>query len=108
MGQVNDLVVRNAENLRWAIVQGIEDTVRKATTHLEGRLDQAINAIKRVIEDALARRNDRTVEVSSEIERLERVASDLQAIREAILEGSGDRAQPDIQSPMRSDEVDAS
>jgi hypothetical protein len=90
--QSNELVIRNAENLRWAILQGIEDMVRRATGQLEERLDQAIDAIKRVIEDALTRRTDRSIEVGGEIERLEQLASELQTIHKAIASGGIDGA----------------
>jgi GTPase SAR1 family protein len=90
--QSNELVIRNAENLRWAILQGVEDMVRRATGHLEERLDQAIDAIKQVIEDALTRRKNRSIEVGGEIEGLEHLASELQTIHKAIASGGIDGA----------------
>jgi hypothetical protein len=95
--QSNELVIRNAENLRWAILQGVEDMVRNATSHLEERLDQAIDAIKRVIDDALTRRRDRSIEVSRQLEGLEQLADELQTILTAIVgkqDGRGQRTRP--------------
>ena len=43
------LIVRNAENLRWAILRGLDDTFRKATAQFEERLDEAIRATRDVI-----------------------------------------------------------
>ncbi|MGH9424448.1 MAG: dynamin family protein, partial [Thermoanaerobaculia bacterium] len=52
ISDTEQLVVRNAENLRWAILRGFDETFRSAADHLEERLDDAINATKRVIEQA--------------------------------------------------------
>jgi GTP-binding protein EngB required for normal cell division len=91
--QSSELVIRNAENLRWAILQGIEDLVRNTTSHLEERLDQAIDSIKLVIEDALKRRNDRSVEVGSELLELDRLASDLQTTHKTVVGEADGRGQ---------------
>ena len=53
-----ELIVRNAENLRWAILRGLDETFRKATAQFEDRLDEAIEATRGVIQDAFALRQD--------------------------------------------------
>ena len=65
-----ELIVRNAENLRWAIMRGLDETFRKATVRLEERLDDAIDATRGVIRDALARRQDQSFAVQPELDRL--------------------------------------
>jgi GTP-binding protein EngB required for normal cell division len=69
MAQAQELIIRNAENLRWAIMRGMDDLLRTATAQLEERLDEAIKATRDVIKDALARRQDQSFAVKSEIER---------------------------------------
>ena len=54
------LIVRNAENLRWALFRGFDETFRNAAGHIEERLDDAINAMRRVIKKALTDRRDRS------------------------------------------------
>ena len=44
----NEFIVRNAENLRWAILRGLDETFRKAVAHFEAHLDDAISTIKHV------------------------------------------------------------
>ena len=80
MRQVNELILRNAENLRWAILRGLDETFRKATARFEQRLDDALGATKGVIEDALARRRDRAFTVDPEVERLSRARLSLERI----------------------------
>ena len=40
--QADELIVRNAENLRWAVLRGLDETFRKATAQFEKRLDETI------------------------------------------------------------------
>ena len=42
--QAEELIVRNAENLRWAILRGLDETFRKATAQFEERLDETIRS----------------------------------------------------------------
>jgi GTP-binding protein EngB required for normal cell division len=70
VAQAEELIIRNAENLRWAIVRGLDNLFRTATTQLEERLDEAIRATRDVIKDALARRQGQSFAVKPEIERL--------------------------------------
>jgi hypothetical protein len=65
-----ELVIRNAENLRWAIVRGLDEVFRSAAAQLEERLDDAIRATRGVIRQALVRRQDSSFAVRPEIERL--------------------------------------
>jgi GTP-binding protein EngB required for normal cell division len=84
MQQANDLVIRNAENLRWAIRRGIDDTMLQAGEHLEDRLNHAIAATKGVIEDALTRRENRSSETETEVADLGRFIAGLRKVREAL------------------------
>jgi hypothetical protein len=80
--ETEELILRNAENLRWAILRGLDDTFRTAAAGLEERLDEAIAATKGVIEDAVARRRDQSFVIDPEVERLDRAMSALDAVVE--------------------------
>jgi hypothetical protein len=80
--EADQLVVRNAENLRWAILRGLDDTFRKATGQFEQRLDRAIAATKGVIDDAVARRRDQSLAVSPEVARVNGAIASVAALRE--------------------------
>jgi GTPase SAR1 family protein len=82
--EADQLVVRNAENLRWAILRGLDDTFRKATGQFEQRLDQAIAATKGVIDDAVARRRDQSLAVGPEVARLKGAIASLGALHEEL------------------------
>ena len=68
--QAEELIVRNGENLRWAILRGLDEIFRKATAQLEERLDETIRATRDVIRDALMRRQDQSFAVQPELDRL--------------------------------------
>jgi hypothetical protein len=65
-----DLVVRNAENLRWAIVRGLDDLFRKATAQFEERLEEAMRTTRNVIAEALAQRQVQFFAVQPQLDRI--------------------------------------
>jgi predicted GTPase len=83
--ETKELIVRNAESLRWAILRGLDETFRAAATQLEERLSDAIAATKGVIEDALTRRRDRSFAAEAALARLDRSIKALAAIRQSLL-----------------------
>ncbi|MFY9837838.1 MAG: dynamin family protein, partial [Xanthobacteraceae bacterium] len=85
MRQAEELVIRNSENLRWAILRGLDETFRKAVAQFEERLDEAIATTRNVIRDALARRRDKAFSVQPELDRLA-AASELLAVLQEELQ----------------------
>jgi hypothetical protein len=83
--ETNELIVRNAESLRWAILRGLDETFRAAAIQLDERLGDAITATNGVIEDALTRRRDRSFASGAVLDGLNRSSEALAAIREALL-----------------------
>jgi GTPase SAR1 family protein len=79
------LVLRNAENLRWAIICGLEETFRSAAAQFEERLDESILATTNVIAGTLTRRRESGFSIEPEIERLHRAVDALSAIRDELL-----------------------
>jgi len=86
VSQMQELALRNAENLRWAILRGIDETFRHAGGGLEERLDDAIAATRGVIEEALARRRDRSATVEPEVARLKLASSLLSNVAKELVD----------------------
>jgi hypothetical protein len=82
--QTKELVIRNAEGLRWAILRGLDETFRAAAAQLEERLGDAIGATKGVIEDALARRRDHSFASKAALDRLELSMDKLAAAQDSL------------------------
>jgi GTPase Era involved in 16S rRNA processing len=97
-----DLIIRNAENLRWAILRGLDETFRKATAQFEDRLDETIEATRGVIRDALARRQDQSFAIQPELERLGAAEASLASVREELQGGhdNGRGASDDAATPL--------
>lgn len=91
--QADELIVRNGENLRWAILRGLDETFRRATAKFEERLDETIAATRDVVTDALTRRRDQSFAAQPELERLAAAASSLTFLQEA-LEDFGHASSP--------------
>jgi len=81
---MQELVMRNAENLRWAILRGIDETFRRAGARFDGQLDDAIKATRNVIGEALARRRDTSFAVEPEVIRLDRSIERLSEVRKSL------------------------
>jgi GTPase SAR1 family protein len=82
--RAEELIIRNGENLRWAIFRGLDDTFRKAAAQFEERLDEAISVTRNVIRDALAQRQDRSFAVQPELDRLAAATASLASLREEL------------------------
>jgi GTPase Era involved in 16S rRNA processing len=67
---IDELVVRNAENLRWSIIRGLDDLFRKSAAQFEERLEEAFRATRNIITDALSRREDQFFDVQPELDRV--------------------------------------
>jgi GTPase Era involved in 16S rRNA processing len=84
IARANELIVRNAENLRWAILRGIDETFRRAGLAFEQRLDDAIATTRGVIRQALTRRRDQAAAVDSELKRLDGAKRTLAKLQEEL------------------------
>ncbi len=93
IAETNELIIRNAESLRWAILRGLDETFRAAAMQMEERLGDALTATRGVIEDALARRRDRSFATEPALDRLHRSLQALAAIRDALLTSDRSMAQ---------------
>jgi hypothetical protein len=80
IAETNELIVRNVENLRWAILRGLDETYRAALRQMEERLWAAVAGTRDVIREALARRRDSSFAAKEEIGRLEQAEKELRAV----------------------------
>jgi hypothetical protein len=90
ISRANELIVRNAENLRWAILRGIDETFRPAGLAFEERLDDAIATTRGVIHQALTRRRDQAVAIDSDLKRLNGAKRKLEKLQEELAEEADD------------------
>lgn len=91
--QVNELILRNAENLRWAILRGINETFGKASLRFEEHLDNTITTTNGIVRDALERRRTSSSAVGDEMNRLQRKDSLLCDLQKQFRAAQEDQAR---------------
>lgn len=82
--QIRELVTYNVENLRWTLLQSLDETFRRFRFGLDGRLQETIEATKGAILAARSKRLDQSEAVASEIYRLGKIAGELKEIQEKL------------------------
>ena len=83
------IVLRNVENLRWTLLQTIEDVFRNFASDMDQQLTKAIEATKGAIAAAYNCRIERASEVELERKRLSRFEQGLRGLQKelAVIEG---------------------
>jgi len=84
MKQMEDLVVHNVENLRWATLQNLDRAFRRFTSALEDRLAETIEATHGAVKMAITKRRDHSEEIEGELTALERSLKKLTGYHEAL------------------------
>ncbi|MGB7079959.1 MAG: dynamin family protein [Xanthobacteraceae bacterium] len=95
--EANELIVRNAESLRWAVMRGLDETFRAASGQLDERFVDAIATTKGVMEDALAQRSDQAFLIGPARDQLSQSKQALAAARSVIIDsGRQGRAESGV------------
>ncbi|HUI72176.1 MAG TPA: hypothetical protein VL354_16775, partial [Spirochaetia bacterium] len=69
--RVDELVVRNVENLRWSLVQSVKDSFTRIRTDLDKDLDGEITAIRGAIDVVLEKKKESESSIGDEMLRLQ-------------------------------------
>ena len=91
--QLDEIILRNAENLRWAILRGIDETFRKAGLKFEAHLDNAIATTNGVVQQALERRQTNNLAACGELSRLQMKSSVLSEFQKQFRSEQPDQAR---------------
>jgi Dynamin family len=78
---VSELVQRNVENLRWALLQAIDDSFRRFNMQADERIDEVLEATKGAIKMTLDLRRQESNRSQVELERLTCAGERLQELR---------------------------
>jgi len=84
MAQVEDLVIHNVENLRWATLQNLDHAFRKFISDLDGGLTETIAATHGAVEAAMEQRKSHADTVVGELAGLESDISEMVSLEEAL------------------------
>ncbi len=79
--QLDELVSRNVENLRWSTLQGLDDTFRRFTATLEERLQSAIDSTQGAVQAATDKRSATSGRADAELVGLRQVSETIAELR---------------------------
>ena len=91
--QIDELILRNAEKLRWALLRGIDETFRRASCQFEEHLDHAIATTNGIVRDAFDRRQRDKQAISDELSGLRKKESLLRELQTQFRPEQGDRTR---------------
>jgi predicted GTPase len=78
--QIETLVLRNLENIRWETLQNIDGTFRKFTLRLDNDFSMMIKATHGAISSTLAQRKMHEENVTDQVVHLKKTASEIQNV----------------------------
>jgi tRNA U34 5-carboxymethylaminomethyl modifying GTPase MnmE/TrmE len=84
VAEIDDLVERNVENLRWATLQNVDAAFRRFAAAFDERLAEVIAATRGAIDAAAEKRRMHADEADAELSRLRRGTARLQELREKV------------------------
>jgi hypothetical protein len=82
--EIDAVVIRNVENLRWATRQNLEDTFRRFGAELDEQLAMSLAATRGAMQKALEQRKQHAEQIDSEIEAKQTALSRLAEIAETL------------------------
>jgi GTP-binding protein EngB required for normal cell division len=84
LNQVEMLVIRNVENLRWATLQSLDQTFRRFGLTLDERLQDTMAATRGAIQAACSRRQEQAEKVAEIVGQLESAVRELEQIQKQL------------------------
>ena len=90
--EVETLVTRNVENIRWATLRNLDDAFRRFSSTLDERLTETAEATRGAMRATQLRRERSEDTIQLELERLENKAADLMSIESALIKFADSKA----------------
>lgn len=84
MAQVEDLIIHNVENLRWATLQNLDHAFRKFIANLDNGLTETIAATHGAIEAVLEQRKNHADTIANELAGLESSIKAMVTLEESL------------------------
>jgi GTP-binding protein EngB required for normal cell division len=88
LANLAELTLRNAENLRWAVLRGIDESFRRAEGYFDVQIGEAIAITKDIIGEAVARKQSASSVADRELQELRTKAALLCALEGCFRSGS--------------------
>jgi hypothetical protein len=82
--QVDLLVIRNVENLRWSLYQSLDETLRRFSANLDERLAATLQVTREGMVLALEKRKDQASSIQEDVIRLGGMATQLGQLQSTL------------------------
>jgi len=82
--QIDELVMQNVENLRWAVFQNLDQSFIRFRAELNERFEQTLAATQGAIEAALEKRKKHSEQVTCELSRFDYALINLEKIKDSF------------------------
>ncbi|PIP38286.1 MAG: Dynamin family protein [Desulfobacterales bacterium CG23_combo_of_CG06-09_8_20_14_all_51_8] len=79
--RLEELVQRNVENIRWAMLQNLNLAFARFASRVKERLDETVDATQGAMETARARRSAQGGDVAAEVQRLRAAIGEMEALK---------------------------
>jgi len=96
--QIDTLVVRNLENLRWKTMQNIDAAFRKFSNDLDANLALTIEATHGAIRSVLTAREQHEVNIANRIVDLKKVSTEIQGVISRFVQRPGEKFQKEYRN----------
>ena len=84
MGHLEDLIIHNVENLRWATLQNLDHAFRKFISDLDDGLSETISATHGAIEAVIKHKKDHAENVADEMSGIESSITSMTTLEKAL------------------------
>ncbi len=84
MGHLEDLIIHNVENLRWATLQNLDHAFRKFISDLDNGLSETISATHGAIEAVIEHRKSHAENIAEEMSQLESSIENITTLEKAL------------------------
>jgi len=84
MKRIESLAVQNVENLRWAMLQNLNDAFRQFESNLDALFSETITSTHGAVTKGRAKRLEHAAEIAGEVARLEAASSRVAELRDLL------------------------
>jgi len=93
--ELEEVVLRNVENLRWATYQSVEHTFRRFSRTIDERLEETVAATRGAVAAAVKRRAEHASSTAEDLRRLDSLHRRMSALRDRLARAGGSEAGGD-------------
>jgi Dynamin family len=84
LGETRELVLQNAEHLRWSLLRAFDENFLRASADLQRRIDDAAGRMRQLVTTTFEQRNSQQSGIEPDVERLKKLKCELDALNKVL------------------------